>query len=130
MLIGPQIIGWITGLVGLDAVFVVLWAWLRFPIALFLLALILSLVYRFAPDADQPYRFVTPGAAIAVVTWAISSLGFALYLAYFADYGATYGSLGVAIGLLFYLYLSASVVLFGAEVNAAIHRYSLEQEEK
>ena len=130
MLVGPQIVGWIAGLVGLDAVFVVLWAWLRFPVALFLLALILSVVYRFASDADQPYRFVTPGAAIGVVAWVITSLGFSLYLAYFADYGATYGSLGVAIGLLFYLYLSASVVLFGAEVNAAIHRYSLEQEEK
>ena len=63
-----------------------------------------------------------------MVAWVITSLAFSLYLAYFADYGATYGSLGVAIGLLFYLYLSASVVLFGAEVNAAIDRYSLEQE--
>ena len=45
-------------------------------------------------------------------------------------FAVTYGSLGAAIGLLFYLYLSASAVLLGAEVNAAIHRYSLEQEEK
>lgn len=130
MLVGPRIVGWIAGLVGLDAIFVALWAWLRLPAALFLLALILSLVYRFAPNADQPYRFITPGAAIAVVAWVITSLGFSLYLAYFADYGATYGSLGAAIGLLFYLYLTASVVLFGAEVNAAISRYSLEQEEE
>ena len=65
-----------------------------------------------------------------MVAWVITSLGFSLYLAYVANYGATYGSLGAAIGLLFYLYLSASVVLLGAEVNAAIHRYSLEQEEK
>jgi membrane protein len=91
-------------------------------------ALTLSLVYRFAPNAVQPYRFITPGAAIAVAAWVITSLGFSLYLAYFADYGATYGSLGAAIGLLFYLYLTASVVLFGAEVNAAISRYPLEQE--
>lgn len=121
MLVGPEIVAWIAGLVGLDTVFVSLWAWLRLPAAFLLLALILSFVYRFAPDADQPYRFVTPGATIAVVAWVIVSLGFSLYLAYFADYGATYGSLGAAIGLLFYLYLSASVVLFGAEVNAAIH---------
>ena len=45
-------------------------------------------------------------------------------------FAVTYGSLGAAIGLLFYLYLSASIVLLGAEVNAAIHRYSLEQEEE
>ena len=52
----------------------------------------------------------------------ISSLGFSFYLANFADRGLTYGSLGTAVGLLFYLYLSASVVLLGAEINAAIHR--------
>jgi membrane protein len=55
-------------------------------------------------------------------------VGFSVYLANFADYGATYGSLGAAIGLLLYLYLSASVVLFGAEVNAAIHKRSKEED--
>jgi membrane protein len=61
------------------------------------------------------------GAALAVVLWAVSSVGFSIYLANFADYGVTYGSLGAAVGLLFYLYLTASVVLLGAEVNAAIY---------
>jgi membrane protein len=61
------------------------------------------------------------GAALAVVLWAISSVGFSFYLANFANYGVTYGSLGAAVGLLFYLYLSASVVLLGAEVNAALY---------
>jgi membrane protein len=63
---------------------------------------------------------VVVGAALAVVLWAISSVGFSFYLANFANYGITYGSLGAAVGLLFYLYLCASVVLVGAEVNAAI----------
>jgi len=56
-----------------------------------------------------------------VVLWAISSVGFSFYLANFADYGVTFGSLGAAVGLLLYLYLSASVVLLGAEVNAATY---------
>jgi membrane protein len=56
-----------------------------------------------------------------VVAWAITSVGFSIYLANFANYGVTYGSLGAAVGLLFYLYLSASIVLIGEEVNAAIH---------
>jgi membrane protein len=59
---------------------------------------------------------------LAVVLWAITSVGFSIYLATFANYGVTYGSLGAAVGLLFYLYLCASVVLFGAELNAAIYR--------
>src|SRR5215218_10200078 len=121
MLIGPQLVERIGELVGLDEVFVLLWEWLRFPVALTLLAVVLSLVYRFGPDVEQRFRTVVLGAALAVVLWAISSVGFSFYLANFADYGVTYGSLGAAVGLLFYLYLTASVVLLGAEVNAVIY---------
>src|SRR3712207_2850250 len=121
MLIGPRLVERIAEVVGLDEVFVSLWGWLRFPVALSLLAVVVSLVYRFGPDARQRFRSVSPGAALAVVLWAVSSVGFSVYLATFADYGVTYGSLGAAVGLLFYLYLTASVVLLGAEVNAAIY---------
>jgi len=120
MLIGPQFVERIAEFVGLDELFVYLWGWLRFPAALFLLAVVLSVVYRFGPNAEQRFRSVVVGAALAVVLWAITSVGFSIYLANFANYGLTYGSLGAAVGLLFYLYLSASVVLLGAEVNAAI----------
>jgi membrane protein len=102
-------------------VFVRLWGWLRFPVALLLLAVVLSVVYRFGPNARQRFRSVVPGAALSVVLWAISSVGFSVYLTNFANYGATYGSIGAAVGLLFYLYLCASVVLLGAELNAAIY---------
>ncbi len=121
MLIGPQLVGGIAELVGFDELFVRLWGWLRFPVALLLLAVVLSVVYRFGPNARQGLRSVVPGAAIAVVLWAISSVGFSIYLANFANYGVTYGSIGAAVGLLFYLYLCASVVLLGAELNAAIY---------
>src|ERR687898_226195 len=121
MLIGPQLVGSIAELVNLDELFVRLWGWLRFPVALLLLAVVLSVVYRFGPNARQRFRSVLPGAALCVVLWAISSVGFSIYLANFADYGATYGSIGAAVGLLLYLYLCASVVLLGAELNAAIY---------
>jgi membrane protein len=122
MLVGPQLVGSIAALVDLDELFVRLWGWLRFPVALLLLAVALSVVYRFGPNAKQRFQSVVPGAALSVVLWATSSVGFSFYLANFADYGVTYGSLGAAVGLLFYLYLCASVVLFGAELNAAISR--------
>jgi membrane protein len=121
MLIGPELVGNIVALVDLDEVFVLLWGWLRFPVALLLLAVVLSVVYRFGPNVEQRFRSVVPGAALCVVLWAISSVGFAFYLANFADYGVTYGSIGAAVGLLFYLYLCASLVLLGAELNAAIY---------
>jgi membrane protein len=122
MLIGPELVGSIADVVNLDEVFVRLWGWMRFPVALILLAVVLSVVYHFGPNARQRYRSVVPGAALSVVLWAISSVGFSIYLANFADYGATYGSIGAAVGLLFYLYLCASVVLLGAELNAAIYQ--------
>jgi membrane protein len=121
MLIGPQLVGNIAQLVNLDEPFVRLWGWLRFPVALLLLTVVLSVVYRFGPNAKLGFRLVVPGAALAMVLWAISSVGFSFYIVNFADYGVTYGSIGAAVGLLFYLYLCASVVLLGAEFNAAIY---------
>jgi membrane protein len=121
-LIGPQVAGWFAGLAGLDEAWVALWGWLRFPAALFLLAVVLSVVYRIVPDTDRSFWSATPGALFAVIAWAIASLGFSFYLANFANRGLTYGSLGTAVGLLVYLYLSASVVLLGAEINAAVYR--------
>jgi membrane protein len=121
MLIGPRVAGGLAGLAGLDEAWVALWAWLRFPVALVLLAAVLSVVYRFVPDTDRSIWSGTPGALFAVIAWAFASLGFSFYLANFADRGLTYGSLGTAVGLLVYLYLSASVVLLGAEINAAVY---------
>src|SRR5829696_5129217 len=103
MLIAQQVVEQVAQLVGWDRPFVLLWGWLRFPVALFLLAVVLSVVYRYGPDARQRFRSVDPGVALAVVLWAVSSVGFSFYLANFA--------------MLFYLYLCASVVLVGAGVN-------------
>lgn len=124
MLIGPELIERLTDPLGLDRVFAALWAWLRFPAALLLLTIVLSVVYHFAPDVAGDYRLLSPGAVLVVVVWAVASFASSVYVAAFADYGATYGSLGVAIGLLVYLYLSASVVLLGAELNAALIRFA------
>ena len=121
MLIGPRLVEHMARMIGLDELVVFLWGWLRLPVALLLLAAALSVVYRYGPDARQRFRSVVVGAGFAVALWAIASIGFSLYLANFANYGLAYGSLGAAVGLLFYLYLSASVVLLGAEVNAAIY---------
>ena len=127
MLIGPRVAGWLAGLAGLDEVWVALWAWLHFPAALLLLAAVLSVVYHIVPDTDRSFWSATPGALFAVIAWAIASLGFSFFLANFAGRGLTYGSLGTAVGLLVYLYLSASVVLLGAEINAAVYRLGSDQ---
>ena len=90
--------------------------------ALLLLSLVVSLVYRFAPNARLTLRSVAPGAILAVALWALASAAFAVGLRLFPDYGAVYGSFGAAISLLLYLYVSAAALLLGAEVNAAALR--------
>jgi membrane protein len=124
LLIGPELVGKVVGLVGLDEMFISLWTWLRLPVALVLLMLAVSIVYWAVPNVNYPYRLITPGAALAVIVWILASLGFSFYLANFANYSAVYGSLGLAFVLLLYFYTSASVLLLGAEVNAAVHYYS------
>jgi membrane protein len=124
LLIGPELIGKVVGLVGLDEIFVSLWTWLRLPVALVLLMLVVSIVYWVVPNVNHPYRLITPGAALAVIVWILASLGFSFYIANFASYNVVYGSLGVVFVLLLYFYISAAVLLFGAEVNAAIRHYA------
>lgn len=121
MLLGPRAIGWLAGQVGLGALFVALWAWLRWPAAALLLALALAIVYHVAPNVDQPFRLITPGAVLAVAVWILASLGFSYYVSNFGRYSTTYGSLGAVIVLLLYFFLSAAVLLLGAEVNAALY---------
>jgi len=122
LVIGPRVVEWIVGLLGLDEVFIALWTWLRLPVALVLLMLTVSIVYWAIPNVNQPYRLITPGAILAVIVWVIASLGFSFYLTNFAKYSVIYGSLGAAFALLLYFYISAALLLFGAELNAAIHR--------
>jgi membrane protein len=121
MLTGSRVAEDVAGILGLRELFVLLWAWLRFPVALVLLWAALSVIYRHSPAVTLPWRSVMLGAALAVLAWAVASVGFSVYLANFADFGVTYGSLGAAVGLLVYLNLSASLVLAGAELNASMH---------
>jgi membrane protein len=66
----------------------------------------------------QRWRWVTPGAVVAVLGWVAASLGFSAYVRNFGSYNATYGSIGAVIILLTWMYLTAFFVLLGAEINA------------
>jgi membrane protein len=120
MLIGPNATEWLAGQVGLSTVVARLWTLLRWPVAVLLLLLTVAIIYKVTPNIDQPFKFLTPGAVVAVLTWILASLGFSYYVGNFANYGATYGSLGGIVILLLYFFISAAVLLFGAEINATI----------
>lgn len=123
MVLGPQAAGWVSARLGLDAVFVLLWNWARWPLAVLLLMLVISVVYYVGPNVRQRFRFITPGAILSVVVWIAASVAFGFYVQNFADYSATYGSIGAVVILMLYFYLSAAVLLFGAEINAVIRNH-------
>jgi membrane protein len=107
------------GFVGLDAVGEWTIRILRWPLIGAVIVGLLTLVYRYGPDRDKPqWRWVTWGSVIATVLWVIASLGFSVYVANFGNYNETYGALGAVVVLLLWLFLSAFVVILGAEINA------------
>ncbi len=127
--LGGSVAQWFSNLVGFGSLFVTLWTWLRIPVAVLIMALILALVYYLFPNTDQPFKLITPGALIAVIVWIAASLGFSFYVRNFGSYSATYGALAAVIVLLFYFYISAAVLLLGAEVNAEVYREVAEGED-
>lgn len=125
MLLGPQGMQWLADHAGLSGLFVTLWTWLRIPVLAVILTIVAALVYYVAPNIKQPFRVITPGAVMAVLIWLIASVGFSLYVSNMANYSATYGSLGGIVVMLFYFFLTAAVLLLGAEVNAEVYRAKL-----
>lgn len=79
----------------------------------------LGVLYRYGPSRDPAeIKWITPGATIACVLWLISSAGFAFYVANFGSYNESFGALGGVIVLLMWLWISAYVIMLGAELNA------------
>jgi membrane protein len=93
----------------------------RFVLLAVLLMAGLAALYRYAPDRDKPkWSWASPGSVVATVLWVLASVGFSVYVNAFGNYNKTYGALAGIIILMFWLYLTAFVVLVGAELNAEL----------
>ena len=93
----------------------------RWPVLLVVLLIGLAVLYRYGPDRRAArWQWVSVGSVFAAVTWIVASFLFSWYLTSFANYNATYGSLGAVVGLMIWLWISTIVVLLGAELNAEI----------
>lgn len=94
---------------------------LRWPALLVVVVIGLALLYRYGPSRDDAkWQWLSVGSVLAAIVWLASSALLSWYLETFADYNATYGSLGAAIGMMMWMWISALVILFGAELNAEI----------
>jgi membrane protein len=108
--------------VGIDTVL----NWARWPILLGGFIVGLAVLYRYAPSRnDAKWAWVSPGAIVAAVLWVVASGLFSLYVAKFGSYDKTYGSLGAVVVFLMWMFLSAFVVLLGAELNSELERQTL-----
>jgi membrane protein len=75
MLVGPRAVQWLTGQIRLSHAAATLWNWLRWPLAILLLLLAFAVIYKVAPNIDQPFRFVTPGSVVGVAAWIVPRSG-------------------------------------------------------
>ncbi|MDB5542866.1 MAG: hypothetical protein JWO64_15 [Hyphomicrobiales bacterium] len=95
--------------------------WLRWPLLLVLLGVALALLYRFGPTRKKPrWRWITVGSGFACIAWVLASAAFSYYAANFGSYNKTYGTLGAAIGLMTWIWISVIVVMIGAEINSEV----------
>ena len=120
---GPSLGETVAEVFTLGDEFLYAWNIVRWPAALLFMIATVALLYYFAPDAEQPFRWITPGGFIGVILWVLASLAFNLYASSdFNTYNETYGSIGTIIILLLYLYISSLTILFGATLNATLVR--------
>jgi membrane protein len=109
--------------IGIGSTAVSLWSWLKWPVMVGIVMLMVSVMYWAAPNVRQPgFRWITPGGIIAVVIWVLASIAFGIYVATFSSYNKTYGSLGGIVAFLVWLWISNIALLFGAELNSEIER--------
>lgn len=124
IVLGGVIQDWIGARFGVSNALLTFFAVFRWVLIVLALLLGFALIYRYAPNVEQKFAFITPGSIFGVTLLVIASIGFAIYTSNFADYSATYGSIGAVIILMLWLYIAGLVLLIGSEINALIEHYS------
>lgn len=121
---GPTLAEKIADAMRLGPVFEWTWKIVQWPLVVGLVSLAFAVVYYFAPDAEQEWTWITPGAVFATGLWILISLGFKAYIVNFASYNETYGTIGGVMVLMLWFYVSGIALLLGAELNAEIEHAS------
>ena len=121
---GPWLADFLGRQFGLAPAFTMAWKVLQWPVVFLLASTGFGVVYYFAPDAEQEWVWITPGALTATALWFIASLAFRYYVVNFGNYEEAYGTLGAIILTLLWFYITGLAMVIGAELSAEIHRVS------
>lgn len=121
---GPWLADFLGRQFGLAPAFALTWKILQWPVVFLLASTGFGFVYYFAPDAEQEWVWITPGALAATVLWLFASLAFRYYVVNFGNYEEAYGTLGAIILTLLWFYITGLAMVIGAELSAEIHRAS------
>ncbi len=120
MTAGRRLLEYAADELGLPRELALLWQWLRFPVTALVMYFALFLLYAMAQDGHQPMRNLWPGVLAALLGWMVLSALYSAYVDYVAAYSLLYGSVGTAVVLLMWLYLTAVTLILGAELNGTL----------
>ena len=118
--LGSHIMNFLAATTTLPPLFFTIWSQFRLLFLALLLFLVLYVLYSYAGDKRTSFKFVAPGAISALVAWMIISVLFSFYVTHIAMYSLIYGSIGTIIVMLVWLYVSATVIIMGAEFNSVL----------
>jgi membrane protein len=109
--------------IGLGSTAATLYAIVKWPLMAGVMVLLLALLYYVAPNAKLPkFQWISPGAIVALIIWAVATVAFFFYVRNFGSYNKTYGTLGGAISMLVWLWITNIAILFGQQLNSEIER--------
>ena len=109
--------------IGLSGVAVAVWNVAKWPVILALVVVIVAILYYATPNVRQPrFRWISLGALVAILVWALATLGFGFYVSNFGNYDATYGALAGFVLFLLWLWITNNALLLGAEIDAEVER--------
>ena len=126
MIVGPRFGAWLAARVHLSYLFVLLWPYIHWSIAIGFTVLAVEALYFLAPNVKQRFLATLPGAILSVGCWIAFSYLLGLYFRHFANFNKTYGTLGAAIALMTWLYWTSFAMLVGAELNSELAKISRE----
>lgn len=121
VIFGGVLQSWLASIIGWSGPLLVFFATLRWIIITGALLLALAVAYRFGPNADFDFQFISVGNVVAAILIALASLAFRFYVSRFGTYSVTYGSLAAIIILMLWIYMAGMAVLVGCEINKLLH---------